>query len=305
MKPVTIVAAVVAASATGLAIALLLPPATSPQPAPADRSHVTQTTAHRQAPAASARTRLGVISYNLPLFEESTEIHPSLTAVYIDWGTPFPAAKVLSFHKLGVATLIVLEPRDISPGKIAAGKKRAYLAHFAAAEKKLGLPIYLSFAPEANGIWYTWGKGHISAALYKAMYRRVHSVLLKDGAKHITWLWQVDRSSTATEPLSLLWPGRAYVNAVGLDGQLASATSTFAKVFGPTFAQVRAFTKVPVMLSEVGVGKGPSRGRQITALFAAGRKSHLSAVNLFDVGTWNFDKDKAALKAIQAASKRR
>jgi mannan endo-1,4-beta-mannosidase len=304
VKPMVFVGVLAAASAAGLAVALLLPSAASPQPAhlaPSARARVTQTSARRQAPAASARARLGIISYNLPLFEQQTGIHPSLSAVYIDWGTPFPADKVLSFHRLGVTTLIVLEPRDVGPRSIAAGKEDAYLAGFAAAERKLGMPILLSFAPEANGIWYSWGKGHISPVLYKEMYRHVHYILLKDGAKHITWLWQVDRSSATTERLSSLWPGRSYVNDIGFDGQLQSPSATYASVFGPTFAQVRAFTRTPVMLSEVGVAKGPSRARQITALFSAARKANLSALNFFDVGTWNFDQDRAALRAIRTA----
>lgn len=271
--------------------------------------HVTRAVTRPKAPvspfAATNRVRLGIISYNLPLFEQKTGIRPVLTAKYTNWGTPFPTAEVLADHRLGATTLIVLEPRPIGPRRLTAGRGDGYLARWAAAERKLGLPILLSFAPEANGIWYPWGKGHISSALYVKMYHHVHNVLLRDGVRHVTWLWQVDRISAKTERLSLLWPGRAYVNVVGLDGQLASGTSTFDEVFGPTLAQVRAFTRAPVMLSEVGVGKGPARARQITSLFGIARREHLTALNFFDVKTWNFDNDPAALRALRAAARAR
>src|SRR5258708_18987834 len=94
--------------------------------------------------AAASRVRLGIISDNLLLFEQQTKIRPVLSATYMDWGVPFPAAKVSANHALGATTLIVLEPRNLSPQRIAAGRDNAYLASFATAERKLGLPIILS-----------------------------------------------------------------------------------------------------------------------------------------------------------------
>lgn len=256
--------------------------------------------AHFRPQATANRVRLGIISYDLPLFVRATGIHPALTARYMNWGDPFPAAEVLANNRLGVTTAIVLEPRNVSPSSIAAGRHNAYLARWAKAERTLGLPVLLAFAPEANGYWYPWGKGHISPALYKKMYRKVHNVLLRDGARRVTWLWQVNKISRKTERLSLLWPGSAYVNVVGLDGQLTTRTATFGSVFGPVLAQIRGLTRVPVMLSEVAVAKGPARPRQVTSLFAAARKAHLTALNFFDVRTWSFDHDRATLKALRA-----
>lgn len=251
---------------------------------------------------ATGRLGLGVISDNLPLFERQTRIRPALTATYINWGVPFPAAKVSADHALGATTLIVLEPRNVSAQRIAAGQENSYLASFASAERRLGLPVILSFAPEANGDWYTWGEGHVSPALYKRMYRYVHYALLRYGARHLTWLWQVNRSSHHTEPLSLLWPGPKYVDAVGIDGQLKGAGSSFYTEFAKTVAEVRRFTSVRVMLSEVGVKPGWSAPRNITGLVTAARKAHLVALNLFDVEIYNFDNDRLALAAVRRAA---
>ncbi len=246
--------------------------------------------------------QLGIVSYNLPIFEQTTQIYPSLTGKYIGWGTPFPSSVVLQDHTLGTTTIIVLEPTNVNLARIAAGKENSYLATFAAAEKKLNLPIILSFAPEMNGDWYPWGAGHITPALYKKMFQRVHSVLLKDGAKHVTFMWQVDRIWRTTEALKLLWPGKAYVNLIGFDGQLSSQTATFTSLFGPTFTQVRAFTNTPVLLSEVGAKKSPKRPAQIKALFTGAKKDQMTGVVFFDVGNWNFDTDTATLAAIKAAA---
>ena len=305
MRSLAIATALVAAVASFLAVVLIRSAGSSSPRADSPASPPTTPVALQlhQAPKATAKkVNLGIISYNLPVFEQQTKIYPSITARYFDWGTPFPSADILANHTAGTTTLIVLEPRTQNMGKLAAGKYDSYLKKWAAADKALGLPIILSFAPESNGDWYPWGEGHVSAALYKKLFRHVHNVLLKDGAKHITWMWQVDRSSKATEALSSIWPGRSFVNVIGFDGQLASKTATFSSVFGATYAQVRKFTTVPVMLSEVGVKQSASRPKQITALFAAAHKAPLSALVFFDVGIWNFDKDPATLKAIRTAA---
>lgn len=252
--------------------------------------------------ATTGHVRLGITAYDLPGFERRTSIIPAITAKYYDWGTPFPSSEVLADHGAGTTTLVVLEPRDRNLKRLAAGKYDAYLKEWANADRELGLPIILSFAPEANGDWYPWGKGHIAPALYRKIFQHVHNVLVKDGARHVTWLWQVDRSSSHTEPLSLIWPGRAFVNAIGLDGQLNSGRATFTTVFGSTLKEVRAFTKVPVMLSEVGIVPSPSRPKQVTALFGAAHKAPLSALVFFDVSRWTFDTDKATISSIRSAA---
>jgi hypothetical protein len=304
MRLLAIIAAGLAIAA-GVATALFLR-ADRPPPAHAN-ARLTQAATpakrHVLPQATSRRVRLGVISYDVPLFVRQTGIHPALTAKYINWGAPFPAAEIRADHRLGATTVLVLEPRAVSPASIAAGRDNAFLATWARAERTLGLPVILAFAPEANGYWYSWGKGHISPALYKKMYRKVHNVMLRDGARRITWLWQVNRISRKTERLSLLWPGRAYVDVVGLDGQLTKSWSTFYTCFGPTLAQIRRVTRAPVMISEVAVVAGRARPAQIAELFSAAHQKHITALDFFDVKTWSFDHDRATISALRRAAK--
>ncbi|HET7017903.1 MAG TPA: glycosyl hydrolase [Streptosporangiaceae bacterium] len=304
MRFLAILTALVAAAASFAAVVLIRSVGSSAPQAKAPVLPRATSVALQLNPPNAARKNvsLGIISYNLPIFEQKTKIFPAITAKYFSWGDPFPTAQILANHASGTETLIVLEPQKQNLRKLASGKFDPYLKKWAAAEKALGLPIILSFAPEANGDWYPWGKGHVSAALYKKLFRHVHNVVLKAGAKHITWLWQVDRSSKNTEALSAIWPGRSYVNVIGLDGQLGSRTATFNSVFGATYSQIRKFTRVPVMLSEVGIKTSANRPKQLTALFASAHKAPLAALVFFDVGVWNFDADKATLKALRAAA---
>ena len=52
----------------------------------------------------------------------------------------------------------------------------------------------------------------------------------------MTWLWIVNREERHEGPISDWWPGRAYVNWVGIDGYYLRPADTFANVFGPTIA---------------------------------------------------------------------
>ncbi len=306
MRFMAILVAVLAATTSFLAVLLIrtvgsdAPAASAAASTQVGPAAPAQHQAQASAGATAKKVGLGIISYNLGAFEKQTKIFPLITAKYYDWGTPFPSADIIANHSVGATTLVVLEPRTQNMKKLAAGKYDSYLKQWAAADKKTGLPIILSFAPEANGDWYPWGKGHVSAALFRKLYQHVHNVLIKDGAKRITWLWQVDRSSANTESLKAIFPGSAYVNEIGFDGQLSIATSTFDRVFGPTLKQVRAFTKLPVLLSEVGVEQGSTAAAKIKNLYAAAHKNSLTALVFFDVGVWNFDKNKAAVSALRA-----
>ena len=248
--------------------------------------------------------KVGVVVNNLPQFEEAAGVYPSIDVKYVQWGSPFPSAEVLEDHGLGVTTMIVLEPNNVSLAGVVNGNDNAYLTSWARADLKLGLPVILSFAPEATGSWYPWGARHITPDLYRETWRHVHDELTATGARHVTWLWQVNLVWPTSEPLSLLWPGNSYVDEVGIDGQLKNPAASFTSTFSQTVAQVRAITEKPVMISEVAIGRSPQRPAQITGLFSGARRDGLYALILFDVHSkWQLNSDPAALDAFRKAAK--
>jgi hypothetical protein len=258
------------------------------------------------APACK-RSKVGIATDNLNLFEKDTQIYPSVAVRYVNWGAAFPASTVLGNHGIGVETQLVLEPRwPIKMKDIADGREDKYLARWAAADKRLNVPIIFSFAPEANGSWYAWGEGHVSPALYKRAWRHVHNVLLRDGVRKITWMWQVNVIFEGSEPLSQMWPGPAYVDQVGLDGQMRTFGDSFEFVFGATIRQVRTITKRPVVIGEVSVHRGKYRVRQIHQLFAGLCQYRIPRFVFFDVKhsdiNFELEGDPAALKAFKNLS---
>lgn len=255
------------------------------------------------APACKGAT-VGIATDNLGNFEKDTQIYPTVAVRYDSWGTAFPASTILGNHGIGVKTQLVLEPRwPIRMRDIAAGRDDKFLASWAAADKRLNLPIILSFAPEANGSWYAWGEGHVSPALFKRAWRHVHNVLLKDGARKITWMWQVNIIFSTSEPLSQMWPGPAYVDEVGLDGHLRKGGDSFNYVFAPSVRQVRTITKKPVVIGEIAVDRGKYRVRQINQLFAGLCQYKLQRFVWFNVerpgANFKLEGDRPALNAFK------
>lgn len=244
--------------------------------------------------------QVGVVTNSLTNFQKATSAYPSMTVHYLWWGSPFPAATILDDRRLGATTLLVLEPEHVGLNAIANGSEDAYLKRLAAAEHSLGLPILLSFAPEANGNWYPWGAHHITPALYIAMWRHVHNVINSSGGTKITWLWQMNTPWPQSVPMRLLWPGKAYVDEVGLDSQMRSPGETFSYVFDPSLAQVRAITSKPILISEISVRVGAGMPAEITSLFDGACQNHLKGVIIFDIhGDWQFDQDAKAVAAFK------
>jgi hypothetical protein len=81
-------------------------------------------------------------------------------------------------------------------------------------------------------------------------------------------------------------------------------------VFEPALAQIRTFTKTPVIISEVGIGPNPSRENQISALFAGVKADHIGAVIWFDAPQhngvyhqdWQLEGHPSALNAFRSAA---
>lgn len=244
--------------------------------------------------------QVGIVTNSLKNFQKATAAYPTLSVHYLSWGTPFPSATILGDRRLGATTLLVLEPQRVSLSGIAAGQEDAYLKSFASAERNLGLPILISYAPEANGSWYQWGAHHISPALYIEMWRRVHDVIQENGGTKITWLWQMNVPWPHSEPMKLLWPGSRYVDEVGVDGQMTSPGETFSSAFGPSLTEIRSITNDPILISEVSVKVGPEMPRQMDSLFNGVCHEHLEGVILFDVHKeWQFDNNAPAVAAFK------
>jgi len=212
-------------------------------------------------------------------------------------------------HADGAEPVIEILPRGHSLRAIAGGSGDRWLRQLRA---QITTPVIVSFAPEANGVWYTWGG---QPAAFRAAWRHVHRVI---GTRRVTWMWQMSsrpgmaRHAQHSYPLADYWPGRQYVSWVGLDGYFETPANTFGNLFGGAIHTMRKLGRRPVLLSETSVGPGVRHvATDITSLISNTRSWHLLGLIWFDADQhqppyhqdWNLESRPRALAAFRKAAR--
>lgn len=180
---------------------------------------------------------------------------PNVVLYFSTITTPFQTLLAERALENGTVPLVQLNAGSVPMKEVAAGREDHYLKSFAEEVRSFGYHVILSFASEPNGTWYSWGYTHTSPSTWIAAWRHVVTVFRQAGANNVTWLWTVNAElGSATGPPRDWWPGSQYVNWVGIDGYYFQSDATFASVFGSTVRNIRAFTNIPILISETAVG---------------------------------------------------
>ena len=243
-------------------------------------------------------------------FSEATGVKPRIVMYFSSWYEAFSTSFAQAARSQGAYVLVQMQPNDVSLQSIASGQQDTYLYSYALAVRSFRYPVILSFGHEMNGNWYPWGDGQASPASFVAAWRHVVQVFRNMGATNVTWMWTVNSTEGASSALSQWWPGKNYVDWIGIDGYYSSSTDTFGQIFGGTLAIIRKFSHAPVLLAETAVGTTSDRESQIASLFANARARHLLGVLWFDQAQhsglyhqdWRLEDDPAALAAYRAAA---
>ena len=236
---------------------------------------------------------LGVFTKGLPgsyapvtAFTNATGAKPDVVMYYSGWYMPFPASFATTAADNGAAPLVQMDPDNVSIAAIAAGKYDGYLSEYAEAVRAYRHPVILSFGHEMNGNWYSWSNQHTPPAVFVAAWRHIVTLFRALGARNVTWLWTVNiinntQAGKIPNPAPW-WPGRSYVTWVGIDGYYLRSSSTFASLFGPTIAAVRALTHDPIIISETAATPAIGQPAKIADLFAGVRLYGLLGFVWFD-----------------------
>jgi len=240
-------------------------------------------------------------------FAQASGRHPNLVGYYSGWGVPFARSFAETVHRRGAVTILQMDPTYASIPAIAGGGYDHYLRMFADSVRDFGHPVVIGFGHEMNADWYSWGYGHVPAATFVAAWRHIVSLFRSQGASNVTWLWTINQDLSSTGPIASWWPGSRYVTWVGIDGYYYRPSSTFATVFGETIAQVRAFTRKPLLLSETGVGPVAGQSVKIKGLFGGMRQYQTLGLVWFDIAQhqgiyhqdWRIEDSRAAARAFR------
>jgi hypothetical protein len=207
-------------------------------------------------------------------FADAAGVEPGLVEYDSGWAQPFAASYARTIGKHGATVIVQMDPANASVAGIAAGRYDGYLSAYAESVRAYRHPVIISFGHEMNGFWNSWGYRHTTPAVFVAAWRHIVTLFRVLDARNVIWLWtvnKVDRSAGVPNP-GQWWPGNHYVNWVGIDGYYANPSLSFAPLFGPTIAAVRALTSDPILIAETGVVHAAGQPAEIADLFAGIRQ---------------------------------
>lgn len=232
-------------------------------------------------------------------FAQDIGRQPNVVSYYSSWLEPFQTKFTTVASRHGAITVVQIDPKNIPLSSIASGRYDTYLRSYAEQVKAFGAKVVFSFGHEMNGNWYSWGYKHTSPAVFVAAWRHIVSVFRAVGADNALWMWTVnviDKNIPIPAP-DPWWPGKAYVNWVGVDGYYYLPSQSFAQVFGPTIVDVLALTHDPVFIAETGAASAAGQAAKINDLFAGIRSYGLSGFLWFDENTqgraWRIESPQA------------
>ncbi len=215
-------------------------------------------------------------------FAKAANTQPNLVGYFSGWAQPFATSFAKKIRAHGVIPFVQIDPTFASVPAIAAGSYDGYLRSYADSVRNFGHAVVIGFGHEMNAPWYPWGYGHVPAPTFVAAWQHIVTLFRHEGADNVTWLWTINTDRSNTGPVASWWPGAKYVTWVGIDGYYYYPSDTFARVFGRTIDQVRAFTDKPVLLSETAVGPKAGQFVKIGNLFAGMRKYNTLGIVWFD-----------------------
>jgi Glycosyl hydrolase family 26 len=218
-------------------------------------------------------------------FAKAIGRQPNIALYYGAWLGKFQAGFAAEAAERGATTLVQIGTGDTSLASIANGQYDSYWRSYADEIKAFGARVILSLDHELNGAWYSVGYKHGSPVDYIAAWRHVVTLFREQGVKNVIWLWTINiinsQDSHVTNPAPW-WPGRSYVDWVGIDGYYYAPSETFAPLFGPTIAAVRELTDDPILIAETGVALSAGQATKIADIFAGVSNFGLLGFVLFD-----------------------
>jgi len=247
--------------------------------------------AHPASRTATAGSFIGLYSHDSPAsyagvtaFTEATGVRPNVTVYYSGWLEPFKADFAATAARAGAMTLVQMDPTNVSLTAIASGQYDDYLESYARAVRAYKAPVLLSFGHEMNGDWYSWAYKHSSPAAFVAAWRHVVTLFRTQKVRNVTWVWTVNNivRQTGIPSPAPWWPGKSYVNWVGIDGYFTTSTEAFSTVFGPTIISVRSITRNPILITETSATPATAQPAKIADLFAGIRLYDLLGFIWFD-----------------------
>jgi hypothetical protein len=262
-------------------------------------------------PRAFPHKIVGIVSYNVPEFDQTCGCSPNVAVHYLHIGGSTDMSLAESILATGAIPMLELEPYGMSLTRITSGREDAWLLAYARAVRNLGSPVIMSFAPEANGNWYSWGYPHVKPDAVVSAWRHVVDVFRQAKVRNVKWAWIMNVQFTGSEKLSRLWPGDNYVNILGIDGYF-TYPSSFANFFGPTIVEMKQLSSDPLLITETAAAPSAGKTGALTQLAAGVQQYGLIGFVWFDIRqhgsitrqNWSLEDDPPAMNMYRSDVRR-
>ena len=287
-----------------------------------------------------------ITAERLDLVKAETGLAPRLVSLFLQWPPPgqageSPVASLEAITNAGGLPVLTLEPmyleadgkeRAAPAADILSGAYDPYLTALARDLKVWGKPLIIRFAHEMNLERYHWGTGREaygpqSPDIYRRIYRHVVSVVRGQGASNVRWAFCPNAESlphprwhkAAWNTASAYWPGREFVDVLGMDGYNWGTSRTqkehgwqsrwlsFKGIFQELREELTALAPdKPVLVFETSCAlDGGDRAQWLGEALAEARKWNLKALIWFQAAKevdWRLmaERDRRALELMRA-----
>jgi Glycosyl hydrolase family 26 len=326
-------------------------------PAPSDAGHGGATSAAPSKtgalPPLRERVRFGAYAHGLPyeteafyaLERDKLGQKLEIASGFVDWEYVFGGERDQELSAGGTRTLLYSwEPHCRPDGScirfrdVIDGKLDAYLERVAVSMKAFGHDLYVRPWGEMNASWSPWRPGSTEKRAgtideFKEAFRYLHDFFAKRGVRNLKLVFNPDASMESTHvPVAELWPGKGYVDVLGIDGYNwgesgqpgGNVWQEFEEIFAGMYGALTALDpSLPVWVCEFGskeptvsdgsqnspapVDPNHDKARWLHTMMDSRAFPKLEALVYFDVympnrdnqRDWRFDSSPAALAAIR------
>lgn len=291
---------------------------------------------HGTVPSLGERAQFGAFVEGMqqdPLallrFELEIGASTDIASYYYGYGDVFPALPEHVFSSGGRRTLLL--SWDMGPTRFtewSSGEHDDYLDQIAAAARAYPHDVYVRPWPEMNGDWQSFQPTRDGSLPhggtyreFKRAWRHVVTYLRQAGADNLRWVFNPTADTYAeTTPIKRIWPGRGYVDVLGLDGfnwgedEAWGRWLSFRRIFREQYRNLTSLhPDAPVWLCEVaskeprrddGAPADPDRRKAawIRAMLADTSMPRISAVIWFHADKerdWRLTSSPGALRAMR------
>jgi hypothetical protein len=218
--------------------------------------------------------------------------------------TLFWPDEMKTLHSLSASPMITIEPHAVSLGSIAAGHHDVYLREQAQTIAAFGSRVYIRFAHEMNGDWYSWCGDPVK---YKAAYRYVRKVI-KTVASNTTFVWCPNGNDDGRRPFSAYFPGNKYVDVFGVDQyNWGDPWRGLADMLRSSYAEFKALNpKRKIIVCETSSIEASDASRKANWIRNAygstqTKLPRIAGIIWFDHEKWRVDTSAKSVAAFQAA----